>query len=162
LLLVLRRTPATVDGKRDAVVHGIRCSPAEGTEEGRIKVGHTRSLVVKDRRAIREGAVSLAKRTTMLTGKTTVLTAKEVVDGRCNRRGRRRQRLVAEGCGGRRDDDQQAGDADPPNPNPMGPRSCSFAVGHASIQGSAVLPARIRFSICRRHAPARSLGACGC
>jgi hypothetical protein len=30
--------------------------------------------------------------------------------------------------------------------------SCRFAVGHASSQGSAVLPARMWFSICRRYA----------
>src|SRR5918999_1178979 len=30
------------------------------------------------------------------------------------------------------------------------------------IQGSVVLPARLRFPICRRHAPARSIGACAC
>ena len=33
---------------------------------------------------------------------------------------------------------------------------------HASIQGSAVLPARMRFSIRRRYAPARSIRACAC
>ena len=36
------------------------------------------------------------------------------------------------------------------------------AVGHAASQGSAVLPARMRFSIRRRYAPARSIGACAC
>ena len=70
--------------------------------------------------------------------------------------------LVAEGCGDRRDDDQQAGDTDPANPDPTGRCSCWFAVGHAASQGSAVLPARMRFSICRRYAPARSIGACAC
>jgi two-component system, OmpR family, response regulator VanR len=63
---------------------------------------------------------------------------------------------VTEG-GDRPDYDEQAGDTDPANPNPTGRRSCWFAVGHASIQSSVVLPARIGFSICRRYAPARSI-----
>lgn len=33
-----------------------------------------------------------------------------------------------------------------------------FAVAHASSQGSVVLPARSRFSVCRRYAPVRSIG----
>jgi hypothetical protein len=40
--------------------------------------------------------------------------------------------------------------------------SCWFAVGHASRQGSVVLPARTWFSIGRRYAPARSIRACVC
>jgi hypothetical protein len=35
----------------------------------------------------------------------------------------------------------------------LGCCSCWFAVGHASSQGSVVLPARMWFSICRRYAP---------
>jgi two-component system response regulator VanR len=35
-----------------------------------------------------------------------------------------------------------------------GPCPCRFAVGHASIKAAAVLPARMRFSICRRYARA--------
>src|SRR6266542_3898559 len=96
-----------------------------------------------------------------LAKRTAVLTAKDV-DGRCGRRGRRRQQLVAEGCGDRRDDEEQTGDTDPANPNPTGRCLCSVAVGHAAIQGSAVLRARMWFSICRRYVPARSIGACGC
>ena len=68
--------------------------------------------------------------------------------------------LVAEGCGDRRDDDQQAGDKAPGELT--GRCSCWSAVGHASSQGSAVLPARMRFSICRRNASARSIRACAC
>jgi hypothetical protein len=77
LILVLRGTPATIDEELDPVVRGISCSLAQGTEEGWIKVGYTRNLVIKDRRAVGDGTVSLAKRTTVLTAKTTVLTAKE-------------------------------------------------------------------------------------
>jgi hypothetical protein len=66
LLLVLRGTPAAVDVELDPVARGISCSPAHGTEEGWIKVGYTGNLVVKDRRAVGDGAVSLAKRTTVL------------------------------------------------------------------------------------------------
>ena len=70
-MLVLRRTPATVDEELDPVAYGIRCGVAQGTEEGWIKVGHGRNLVVEDRRAVGEGTVSLARRT--------VPTAKDVV-----------------------------------------------------------------------------------
>jgi hypothetical protein len=66
LLLVLRGTPATVDEELDPTVRGVSCSLAQGTEESRIKVGHTRKLVIKDRRAVGDGTVSLAKRTTVL------------------------------------------------------------------------------------------------
>ena len=104
LILVVRGTPATIDEELDPVVRGISRSLAQGTEESWVKVGHTGKLVIKDRRAVGDGTVSLAKRTTVLTAKATVLTAKDV-DGRCGRRGRGRQRLVAEGCGARRDDD---------------------------------------------------------
>ena len=168
MFLVLRGTPAAIDDELDTVVRGIGCSLAQGTEESWIKVGYTRNLVIKDRRAVGDGTVSLAKRTTVLAAKnegtvslakrTMVLTAKDV-DGWCGRRGRGRgrQQLGAEGCGDRRDDEEQAGGTDPANPNPTGRCSCSFAVGHASSQGSVVLPARIWFSICRRHAPARSI-----
>jgi hypothetical protein len=63
LFLVLRGTPATIHVELDPVVRSIRCSLAQGTEESWIKVGYTRNLVIKDRRAVRDGTVSLAKRT---------------------------------------------------------------------------------------------------
>ena len=69
LLLVLRRTPATVDKELEPFVSGISCSLAQGTAESWIKLGYTRNLVIKDRRAVGDGAVSLAKRTTVLTAK---------------------------------------------------------------------------------------------
>jgi hypothetical protein len=69
LFLVLRGTPATIDDELDPVVRGIRCSLAQGTEESRIEVGYTRNLVIKDRRAVGDGTVSLAKRTTVHTAK---------------------------------------------------------------------------------------------
>jgi hypothetical protein len=88
LILVLRGAPATIDEELDPVVRGISCSLAQGTEENWIKVGYTRNLVSKDRRAVGEGTVSLAKRTTVLAAKdggavslarrTTVLAAKDV------------------------------------------------------------------------------------
>src|SRR5882757_4233303 len=40
---------------------------------------------------------------------------------------------------------------------PDGRSCCWFGVGHAPIQGSLVLQARMRFSIRRRYAPAGSL-----
>ena len=63
MFLVLRGTPATIDEELDPFVRGISGSLAKGTEERWIKVGHTRNLVIKDRRAVRDGTVSLAKRT---------------------------------------------------------------------------------------------------
>ena len=85
--LVLRGTPATIDEELDPVVRGIGCSLAQGTEQIGVEVGYTRNLVIEDRRAVGDGTVSLAKRTTVLTAKddtvrlakrTTVLTAKDV------------------------------------------------------------------------------------
>src|SRR5262249_44835896 len=70
------------------------------------------------------------------------------------------QQLMAEGCGDRRKDDQQGGDAD--TVRLMGP--CSFwfaiwfAIGHVAIQGRVVLPARMRFSIRRRYVPPLASG----
>ena len=80
MFLVLRGTPATVDEELDPVVRGISCSLAQGTEESWIEVGYTRNLVIEDRRAVGDGTVSLAKRTTVLTAKDVdeVLTAKDV------------------------------------------------------------------------------------
>jgi hypothetical protein len=82
LFLVVRRTPAAIDEELDAVVRGMGCSLAQGTEQIGVEVGYTRNLVIEDRRAVGDGTVS---------------------------RGRGRQRLVAEDCRDRRDDDQQAG-----------------------------------------------------
>jgi hypothetical protein len=79
LILVLRGTPATIDEELDPVIRGISCSLAQGTEESWIEVGYTRNLVIKDRRAFRDGTINRAKRTTVLTAKTTVLTAKTTV-----------------------------------------------------------------------------------
>jgi hypothetical protein len=91
LLLVRRGTPAAVDVELDPpVACGISCSLAQGAEESWIEVGYTRSLVIEDRSAVGDGTVSFAKcttlaertrrarRTTVLTAKTTVLTARDV------------------------------------------------------------------------------------
>ena len=72
LFLELRGTPATIDEELDAVVRGISCRLAQGAEESWIKVGYTRNLVIKDRRAVGDGAVSLAKRITVLTAGTSM------------------------------------------------------------------------------------------
>ena len=66
LLLVRRGTPATVDDELDPVARGIRRGLAQGTEERWIEVGDTRNLAVEDGRAVGDGAVGLAKRTTVL------------------------------------------------------------------------------------------------
>src|SRR4051794_17388832 len=63
-LLVLPGTPAAIDGEVDPVACGISCRPAQGAEEGWIEVGDARNLVVEDRRAVGDGTVRLAKRTT--------------------------------------------------------------------------------------------------
>ena len=90
LLLVRRGTPAAVDDELDRVVRGIRRGLAQGTEEGWIELGYSGDLVIEDRRAVGDGTVGLAKRTTLagrtrrakrttvLTAKTTVLTARDV------------------------------------------------------------------------------------
>ena len=69
MLLVLRGTPATIDDELEPLVRGIRRSLAQGAEESWIKVGYTRNLVIKDRRAVGDGTVSLAKRTMVLAAK---------------------------------------------------------------------------------------------
>ena len=68
-LLVFRGTPAAVDEELDAVVSGINCSPAQGSEESWIEVRYARNLAIEDRRAVGYGAISLAKHTTVLTAK---------------------------------------------------------------------------------------------
>ena len=90
LLLVVRGTPAAIDVELDPVACRIRRGLAQGTEESWIEVGDTRNLVVEDRRAVGNGTVSFAKRTalagrtrrakraTVLTAKTMVLTARDV------------------------------------------------------------------------------------
>jgi hypothetical protein len=77
LLLVLRGTPATVDEELDSVDRGIDCGLAQGAEESRIEVGYTRNPVVKDRRAVGDGTVSLAKPTRVRTTKPTVIAARD-------------------------------------------------------------------------------------
>ena len=69
MFLVLRGTPAAIDEELDAVARGIPCRLAQCTEESWIKVGYARNPVVKDRRAVGDDTVSLAKRTTVLTAK---------------------------------------------------------------------------------------------
>src|SRR3954452_21315042 len=49
---------------------------------------------------------------------------------------------------GKRD---QADDTEPADPDPTGRYSWGFAVGHAAIEGSVVLPARMQFSIRQRY-----------
>lgn len=56
----------------------ISCSLAQGAEQIGVEVGYTRNIVIKDRRAVEDGTVSLAKRTAVLAAKTTVLAAKDV------------------------------------------------------------------------------------
>ena len=119
LLLVLRGTPAAVDVELDPVVRSVGRRSAQGTEQISVEVGDTRDLVVEDRRAVGDGTVGLAERTTVLTARGVVRWATRPAG-----RGRGRRRLGAEGGGDRRDDDEQAGDADPANPDPTGRRSC--------------------------------------
>jgi len=168
LLLVGRGSPAALDDELEPVVRGIRRGLAQGTDESWIELGYTRNPVIEDRRAVRDGTVGLAKRTTATVGGGTASLARRIrtlawedVDGLCRCRGRGRRPLMADGCGDRRHDDEQAGDPSPADPNPTG-RSCWCGVRHASIQRGVVLPACMRFSICGRYARARSIEACAC
>jgi hypothetical protein len=77
LLLVLRGTPATIEGELDPVAGRSRRSAAEGTEERRIEVGDRRICVVEDRHAVRDDTVSRAERTTVVVGKTVVGAVRE-------------------------------------------------------------------------------------
>ncbi len=69
MFLVLRGTPAAIDDELNPVVRGISCSSAQGTVESWVKLGDTRDLVIKDRRAAGDGTAGLAQRTTVLTAK---------------------------------------------------------------------------------------------
>jgi hypothetical protein len=69
LILVFRGTPAAIDVELEPVVRSISCSLAQGTEQMGVEVGYTRNLVTKDRRAVRDDTVSLAKHTTLLTAR---------------------------------------------------------------------------------------------
>ena len=66
MLLVLRGTPAAVDEELNPYVRGISCGLAQGTKERWIEVGYPRKLVIEHRRAVGNGAVSLAKRTAVV------------------------------------------------------------------------------------------------
>ncbi len=171
--LVLRRTPPALDEERDAVVRGIAPSLVQGAEEGRIELGHSRHRAVEDRGAVGHGAVGLAeplggravrdgtaRRAAVLAARDAALTVRDV-DGRQGRRGRGRQRMVAEGCRDG-DHDEDAGDTPPAGRRAMDRPSCRAAGAHAASQGSVALPACMRFSIRRRYGPARSIGACVC
>jgi hypothetical protein len=69
LFLILRGTPAAVDDELDPVACGVGCSLAQGGKEGGIKVGYGRKIVIEDGRAVGDGTVRFAKRTTVLAGK---------------------------------------------------------------------------------------------
>ena len=75
---MLGRTPAALDVQLDPLVRGIGCRLAQGSDESPIEVADARNLVVEDRRAVGDGTAGLAKRMTMLTRETTVLTARDV------------------------------------------------------------------------------------
>src|SRR3954451_22035554 len=93
-LLVLRGTPAAIDGELDPVVCGVRCRSAHRTAQVRVELGNARDLVVEDRRPVGNGTVSLAKPTATggggtagLTWRTRPLTSMDV--NRCSRPGGR-------------------------------------------------------------------------
>ena len=142
-LLVRRGTPAAVDGEANSAGRGVGRGPAQGTEEIGVELGDARDLVVEDRRAFGDGAAGLAD-----------------AERRALATERRRWAMPTV-------EDEDAGHcwlsaataAITSNRPAMRIRGWS-AVGHAAIEGSAVLPARMRFSICRRYAPARSIRAC--
>ena len=69
LFLVLRGTPAAIEEELDPAGRGISCSLAQCTEQISVEVGDTRNVVIEDRRAVGDGALGLAKRTTVLAAK---------------------------------------------------------------------------------------------
>jgi hypothetical protein len=173
LLLVLRGAPATVD---DELAPSSAASVAAWRNAPRragIELGYTRDLVVEGRRAVGDSTVGRAEAETLvvmdrravgdrrvrLVARGGTLTARDV-DGWLDRRGqgrrrrRRRRQLVAKGRGDQRDADEQTGDTELADPDRTGRSSCWLAVGHPSSLDSGVLPARMRFSICRRYVPA--------
>ena len=139
--LIFRGTPATVDEKLDPRLRGSGRSLAQVIEERWIEVGHTRNVVVEDRRAVGDETVSRPERTPALSnrragGDGTVRFARctEVAaadDGQRSgvRRGDRRGRpqLAPQGGPHRDEKEQEAEDTDPATPPG---RSCWFAVGH--------------------------------
>src|SRR5215469_9742768 len=156
--------------RRDLVVTGLAqhdtgdrrplaVDPADGPE-GEAAAGHAvRASLDADKPVVPEQCVGVVhgagdrQRAEHLSARRiTPLTARGV-GGRCGSRGRGRQHLVAEGSDDRGDDDERAGDQEPGSPTVR--CSCWFAAGHASIQGSVVLPARMWFSIYRRYVSAR-------
>ena len=84
--LVVPRAPATIDEELDPVAPGVGCSAAQCAEKSRIEVRYPRDLVGEDRRAVGDGTVSLAKRSMVLTAKSTVIGTRDA-DGRSARRG---------------------------------------------------------------------------
>ena len=84
LFLVLRGTPAAVDEEPDPVVRGISCRSAQGAEESGIKLGHTRDVVIEDRRAVGDGTVGLAECTAVRSAKDAATLARraEVLTGK--------------------------------------------------------------------------------
>ena len=165
LLLVRRGPPAAVDVELDPVGRGIGCGLAQRPEERGIEVGYTRNCVVEYRRAAGTAPSASPSAPLCSTAKTTDLAANGA-DGRCGRRGR-----------GRHHREDAAEDEDASNWEPRtaaitatttsrpaarirrvrirrGVARARVAVGHASSQGGAVLPARMWFSIRRRYAAA--------
>ena len=88
---------------------------AQGTEESWIKVGYTRNCVIEDRRTVRDGTVSLAKRTTCSLRRRCSLRGtrmgdpavvdEDTVDDEDAFEGEDAEQVVAEDCSDPRDDD---------------------------------------------------------
>src|SRR5689334_9331499 len=164
-LLVGPGAPAAVDDELDSVARGVVCGALQRVEEIGIEVGYTRNALVEDRRAVGDGAVGLAERTALgepavparRTGFLTEGGTEVMANDGLGSDGRRRQGVRQhpdESRDDRSDHGNQAGGADPATPTPINRCRCWFAVDHAAIQGSGVLPVRMRFSICRRYAAA--------
>jgi hypothetical protein len=134
------------------VIGGLGGSSAQAIEQCGIEVGDARELVIEDRRAVRHDTVGRAERTAALGSRghrfdgerdanrawrfrLPAADAKGRHGGGC----RGRVRLQHDGWHERRDRHQEAGDGNGGN-----------AVSHAVSQDTGVLPARMRFSICRR------------
>ena len=160
LLLVRGGAPAAVDEDLDPS-SAASVAARRRARAGRVEVGHPRELVVERRHAVRERAVVLGEGTRRPRvgssprgrrgGASPTLDATErrcATGGRAVRRSPAMTTAQTDGGGTGR--------------SVRGRRSVLAAGDHAASQGIAVLPRRMRFSICRRYAPARSVGACVC
>ena len=126
---------------------GIGRGPAQRVEQVGVEVGHARDLVVEDRRAVGDGTVGLAERRGARR-RTDVRRADRPSATRTPATGVEASATAAMTT-------STAGDAEPAESDGRPDASCRVAMEvMPPVKASAVLPARMRFSIRRRYAPA--------